>query len=57
MCSPFLPKVIFLKTPLADLLFEALFSPTLEALVDSRGKGVSNHHCSGVDDDFSASAL
>lgn len=31
--------------------------PTLEALVDSRGEGVSQHHHGGVDDDFSTSAL
>lgn len=34
-----------------------LLSPTLEALVDSRGEGVSQHHHSGVNDDFPASAL
>lgn len=32
-------------------------SPTLEALVDSRWEGVSQHHHRGVDDDFSAPAL
>lgn len=31
--------------------------PTLEALVDSRREGVSQHHHRGVDDDFSASTL
>lgn len=31
--------------------------PTLEALVDSRREGISQHHHRGVDDDFSASTL
>lgn len=34
-----------------------LQTPTLEALVDARGEGVSQHHHSGVNDDLSAAAL
>lgn len=33
-----------------------LLLPTLEALVDYWGKSISQHHCSGINDDFSTSA-
>lgn len=39
------------------IIMREQLSPTLEALVDSRWEGVSQHHHRGVDDDFSASAL